>query len=50
MRIYIRILLAALLFILYYAVICIIAGTDFGDPWKRLMRWARKEDLHNEDV
>lgn len=45
---YAKILLAAVLFALYYVGICWIFGGNFGDPWERLMKWAKKESRYEK--
>ena len=38
----IKLILAASLSLLYYFAFCWIIGFDFGDPWKKLMEWAKR--------
>ena len=42
---YIKLFMAALLSVLYYIAFCWILGFDFGDPWRKLMTWAKKQPL-----
>ncbi|PWJ50145.1 hypothetical protein [Faecalicatena contorta] len=38
----VRYIAAIMLSVLYYIVFCWIMGCDCGDPWKKLIEWAKK--------
>lgn len=38
----VKLIIVTLLSALYYVTFCYIMGFDLGDPWKKLMEWAKK--------
>ena len=42
MKIALKVTIAVVIFLTYYVVFCAIEGMDMGDPWKKLMDWAKK--------
>ncbi|WP_268876711.1 hypothetical protein [Konateibacter massiliensis] len=41
MKVMIKMIAAVIIFLVYYIVFCAIEGIDMGDPWKKLMKWAK---------
>lgn len=43
MKTVLKFVFVIVVFVFYYVVFCAIEGMDFGDPWKKLMKWAKGE-------
>jgi len=42
MKVILKTIVAVLIFFSYYVIFCAIEGIDLGDPWNKLMKWAKK--------
>lgn len=37
-----KLMVAVMVFAVYFVLFCVIAGGDAGDPWDKLMKWAKR--------
>ena len=37
-----KILVEVMVFSIYFVLFCIIGGGDAGEPWDKLMKWAKR--------
>ncbi|MFA9377143.1 MAG: hypothetical protein ACERKZ_10380 [Lachnotalea sp.] len=43
MKMYLKFIVAILVFTIYYVIVSAIEEIDLGDPWNKLIKWVHKK-------